>query len=71
MNIENRLAKLEASSVYRTPCLCGKSFVDLVYGIPGESVLMPCRKCEQQFAFWENLAAEAGQSENLTDLETT
>lgn len=68
MNILSRLKKLESSSLNKTPCFCGKTLIDLVYGRPGFSALTHCPNCKDQFDFWARLSAEAQNGENLTNL---
>ncbi len=67
MNILSRLKKIEANNPNKPACLCGKTFIDLFYGEPGFSALTYCPNCKEQFDHWANLAAEAGNGENLTD----
>ncbi len=70
MNIKSRLKKLELNTLFKAPCFCGKTLIDLWYGEPGADVLTACPNCKQQYDFWANLAAEAKtSSENLTDFD--
>jgi hypothetical protein len=67
MNIKNRIKKLELTYTNSAACYCGKTFIDLCYGISSYSDLTYCLNCRQQYEFWKGLVCEAQKSENLTD----
>lgn len=57
MNIENRLQKLEADTVSCSPCFCGKTFVDVMYGKP--DAMKPCLNCRRESDLWKTLINES------------
>ncbi len=69
MNVQSRLKKLEASDLYKLPCLCGKTFIQLFHEEPGLDGLTPCPDCQKQYDYWMWLASDAATSENLTDAD--
>ena len=66
MNIQSRLKKIESNIIPPLPCLCGKTWVDLMFrGKSGARTF--CRNCKDQFDQWRQIADEAKNGENLTD----
>jgi len=68
MNINHRLKKLESNNLFKAPCFCGETLVNLWYGKQSPKPLTYCPNCKQQYDFWANLTTEANLSENLTDI---
>lgn len=66
MNLDHRLKRLEMNSPNRTPCFCGKTFVD--FARDESLVCTHCPKCKNQFDLWERISIAAGQPLNLTGM---
>jgi len=69
MNVLTRLKRLESENPNKPPCFCGKTWIDLCFGIKDTDVLTHCPNCKSQYDFWANLACDAQTSKNLTDGE--
>jgi hypothetical protein len=69
MNILSRLKKLETDSPNKPPCFCGKTLLDLWYGVPDADALTYCPNCKDKVEHWARMADEAASelSKNLTD----
>jgi hypothetical protein len=70
MNILSRLKKIELNNPNKTQCFCNKTLLDLWYGDADADALTYCPNCKDTFDHWQNLARDAGTSENLTDIKT-
>jgi hypothetical protein len=67
MNILNRLKKIEANNLNKTPCFCNQTYVSLLWDGQDTVALTYCPNCKDTFDAWANLVAEAQNGENLTD----
>lgn len=67
MSVIKRLKKLESDELFKPPCFCGKTFVDVLYReIPIEDFTY-CPNCKELHDSWNELASEASEMRNLTD----
>jgi hypothetical protein len=67
MSVIKRLKKLESNELFKQPCFCGKTFVDVLYGETPLEDFTYCPKCKKLHDYWNELAREASEMRNLTD----
>ncbi len=58
MSLQNKLSRLQNKIVVESDCFCGKTLLDMHYGLKIDS-LVPCRYCQREGEVFRRLIEKA------------